>query len=677
MTHRRSVYETPRRAAVTPLRPSLPTGILAAFLLGALMLAALMLPAPASAEEGADEVARALLTAARHDLPLAERLDAAATILGAPDGVDAAGAARAALGLLEEAPETAGWLVLKASDGGWIPDTQRDRLIKAIDAALAGETLQPHDRARLVAAGVLVGRRPADLGDALTRLWPPPDLVRAVLRRDLLGAGDATLPTERDDARALIDEQREIAALLDEATLDDPTRMRAGLDGLLAKGGAAVPLLLHEATLGAHGRPIGRMPRAVRAIVALGMLGDRRATPVLARGLRSPDGWVRVAAATALGDLGDPAGAPALAEHLTNTGDVFRSRDQWDYPGRSATTVAEGAWSTVDYFVVDVAAADALLRLGAKNAAAFIIHKELDPTAKNARIRVFQDAVDALRRAFAHTEAKPLVAAYNVDSGLPLRDKAFLDLAAWWHLHRDDEDVLALSIDESDAGFRRETRRLVDKLLGKDVRSFMITKPALELLGTAATPVLIEAIDDAERGSARAEIAKTLAMVRDPRAIPALRRLAGDTLPFVRAAAYEALGVYVADHPEALEILLAGLRESKPGPHVSALKGLVAAPVSERVQAAVAAARPDLVSSDWARAETVFHFLQTGAESWPEIEAGLAHEDRHVREAWWRLLHAALDLPEHRHDAYPKIALAKRRLDKAAALAARDARRTR
>lgn len=671
MTHRRSAHETPRRVAVTPLRPWLPILALMLALLAGLPAGGLPV---AGAEEGGDPVARALLLAARRDVPLAERLDAAATILGAPEATDAAGTARAALGLVAEAPETAGWLVLKASDGGWIPDALRDRLVEAIEAALGADALAPHDRARLVAAGVLVGRRPADLASALTRLWPPPDLVRAVLRRDLLGSGEGALPAEAEAARTAIETQREIAALLDEATLDDADRMRAGMDALLAKGEAAVPLLLHEARIGADGRPVGRMPRAVRAIVVLGMLGDRRATPVLVRGLRSPDGWVRAAAATGLGDLGDPAGAPALAEHLTNTGDVFRARDQWDYPGRSATNVSEQAWRSIDYFAVDVAAADALLRLGAKNAAGYIIHKQLDPSAKNARIRVFQDGVDALRRAFAHTEAKPLVAAYNVDSGLPLRDKAFLDLAAWWHTHRDDEDVLSRSLDETDAGFRAGTRRLVDKLLGTDVRNFMITKPALELLGTAATPVLIEALAEAERGSARAEIAKTLAMVRDPRAVAALLRMAEDPLPFVRAAAFEALGAYVAADAKALAALTAGLGDAKPGPRVSALKGLVGAPPSPRLLAAVDAARPEHVSSDWSRAESVLRFVQEGEAHWPAIQAGLEHEDRHVREAWWRLLRAALDLPGHRHDPHPKAPQAKRRLDKQAALAARAAR---
>lgn len=665
MSPRRSTQETPRRGAVTPLRPWLPIVILAALLVGP----------PAQAEESGDPLPRALLTAARKDLPLAQRLEAAAVILASREATEAGATARAALGLLPDAPETAGWLVLKASDGGWIPDLLRERLVKAIDDALAGERVEPHDRARLVATGVLVGRRPATLADDLTRLWPPADLVRAVLRRDLVGAEAGTLPADADTARTAIESQRTLAALLDMATLDDPARMRQGMDSLMDKGAAAVPLLLHEAALGARGSPVGRMPRAVRAIVLLGMLGDKRATPALARALRSPDGWVRVSAATALGDLGDPAGAPALAEHLTNTGDVFRSRDQWDYPGRSGTNVSAATWRNIDYYVTDVAAADALLRLGSKNAAAYIIHKQLDPAAKNARIRVFQDSVDALRRAFSHTEAAPLVAAYNVDSGLPKREAAFLALASWWHTHRDDADVIRTSLDETDEGFRNGTRALVAKLLGTDVRNFMITKPALELLGTAATPVVIESIADADRGSARAELAKTLAMLRDPRAIPALLGLLEDKLSFVRAAALEALGAYVHDHPKALEAAVRGLSDPKAGPRVSALKGLVAAPKDASVLAAVKAARPKTPSSDWSRAETVFLLVQEGATHWPTVEAGLQHKDRHVREAWWRLLRAALDLPQHAHDPHPAPEKpAKRRLSREQALAALAAR---
>ncbi|MDF1701029.1 MAG: HEAT repeat domain-containing protein, partial [Planctomycetota bacterium] len=379
-----------------------------------------------------------------------------------------------------------------------------------------------------------------------------------------------------------------------------------------------------------------------------------------------------------LGDLGDPAGAVALAAHLTNTGDVFRSRDQWEYPGATATNVPAERWRQVDYFVVDVAAADALLRLGVKNAAAYVIHKQLDPSVKNARIRVYQDATDALRRAFRHTEAAPLVANYNVDQGFAARDAAFLALAGWWHTHRDDDDLLRLALDETDAGFRRALRGLVDKLQGTDVRSFMITKPALEILGTAATPTLIEALQGATRGSARTELSRTLAMVRDPRAIQPLIATLEDRLPFVRAAAAESLGAYVHDHPAALAAVLATLGDRKPGPRVSALKALVAAPPSAETLAAVVGARPEDASSDWQRAETVFRFVQEGETHWPTIEAGLAHKDRHVREAWWRLLRAALDLPPHAHDPHPALDKpAKRRITRAQVLAALSARRSR
>ncbi|MDA1195623.1 MAG: HEAT repeat domain-containing protein [Planctomycetota bacterium] len=643
------------------------------------LLLAVLLAGSARAEE-TDSLARALSLASRGDLPLAERLAAAARILAAREPTEAQATGRAAVALLAEAPETGGWLLLRATDAGLLSADIRARGLER----LAGANLGAADaagRARLAAIGLLLGQRPEDLGARLTGVWPAPDLVQAVLRRELgdlrTTTGARVLLADADGARALLDATRPAAAALDAAVSDEPGPMVAGLEALLAQGGAAWPVLEHEARLGALGTPEGRMPRAARAILVLGQMKDRRATGVLCDALGSPNGWVRVAAATALGDLGDPAGAVALAAHLTNTGDVFRARDQWDHPGATGTNVPAEAWASADYFVVDVAAADSLLRLGAPQAVGYLIHRQLDPTVKNARIRVFQDAVDALRRALAHdASASKLVADYNVDEGLPQRDAAFLALADWWQAHRDDPGLLAVSLDESEPAFRERARRLTDELLGTDVRMFMITKPALELLGRAATPSLIEALPRAERGSARVELARALALTRDPLAIPALRGLLDDKLPFVRAAAAEALGAFVGAHPDVRAELVALLSDAKPDARVSALKGLVGSPPSPEVLAAVRAATPKEPSADWARAETVLRLVQEGAAQLDTVLQGLDHPDRHVREAWWALLQAALDLPPHAHDPHPAPGgTAKRRLTRAEAEAALQRRR--
>ncbi len=677
-----------RSPCVTPLRPQVtawvPKPLLALF--GVLCVGLLLaFPAPASAEEplaSAEErvdTGRLLLEAARGDLPLSRRLLAAGRALAAPGTLDPELALRAGTRLLAEAPAPAGWLILRATDTGWTNLELRTAAVAALATSWPAATGTA--RARLGAIGLLLGRRGKAETDAVASVWPASDFVMAVLRREIgyLRDGSGTLVLEggAEAVRRALTEVQAAADHLDDAQEDEPAVMRRGLDALRKMGSAAVPLLLHEAATGAAGEPAGRMPRAVRAIVALGMIRDPAATPVLARCLASPDGWVRVAAANALGDLGDPAAAVPLAVHLATLGDLFRSRDQWDYPGVSETNVTEEAWRRIDYFVVDAAAADALLRLGVPAAAGYLIHEKLDPSKNNSRIRVFQDAVDALRRSVPVLEVDHPEKGYNVDAGLPQRDKAFTRLAFLWHEIRDRQDLVSATFDEKNAGFRKAARALADRLRGTDVRTFMITKPAIGYLGRVMTPTLIDTIAVATRGSARAELAEALGLVRDPRAIPTLIGLLEDKRPYVRSRAAEALGAYVGTSQDARDALVKTLAERKQGPRLSALKGLVGSRWDAALLAAYRANQPERVSKDWALTSLVFLLVQEGPAHWDKIEAGLRDEQRYVREAYWHLLRAALDWPAFLHDAKAKPdAKRVRRITKEAVLKRLQARRS-
>lgn len=628
---------------------------------------------PAVAAEESGSLDRRLLEVSRRDLPLAARLKSASRALASREALDPELAVRAGTALLPAALEPAGWLILRGLDTGFVSREIRVAGREAVREAFAAA---PADaaaiRATLAALGLSLGARDEAFAGAVTAQWPAGDFVQAVLRRELgtlrTASGALLLGTDADAIRTALETTRASAVLLDDATEDEPQRMRAGLDGLLAAKDEALPLLLHEAEQGAAGSPAGRMPRAARAILALGMMKDRRATPVLARCLTSTDGWVRVAAATALGDSEDPAAAVPLAVHLATLGDLFRARDQWDYPGASETTVPEADWRRVDYFAVDCAAADSLLRLGVPNAAGYLIHEKLDPSKSNSRIRVFQDAVDALRRSMPQLKAST----YNVDAGLPQRDATFTVLAMRWRRMRDSLEPAPL---EQDPGFSKAARALAEKLRGTDVRTFMITKPACALLGRAMTPTLIETLAEATKGSAHVALSETLGLVRDPRAIDPLLAELRDKRPFVRARAAEALGVYVQDE-RARKALIETLRDAKAGPRVSALKALVGAPQDAAVLAAVKANEPKTPSKDWAMARTAVLLVQEGAAHWAPFEEGLGSEQRYVREAWWRMLRTALDWPAHMHDAKSKPDVPHvRRVTKAVALARLAARR--
>ncbi len=110
-----------------------------------------------------------------------------------------------------------------------------------------------------------------------------------------------------------------------------------------------MPLLLATAAPAPAAKtPTGRVPRRVRAIVALGAAGDRRAVPALVGCLDdTDDGWVRAAAVTALGDLGDPRAIAPLCRVLFYQGDRHRPHDGWEYPGASNVDVPWEAWADV------------------------------------------------------------------------------------------------------------------------------------------------------------------------------------------------------------------------------------------------------------------------------------------------------------------------------------------
>ncbi len=614
-----------------------------------------LLHAPVQAEE-TGSLEDALLLIARRDAPLDERLAATTRVLESKTALDSEDLARAAAALMDEALEPAGWLALRAVDEGWISAETRARLVTLFSRAMTAKT----DELRARACVLLAGDWPRGGVTELASSQDP--FVRAVLERELP-------PAMR------VETTESLWRSLGMATSDDVSQMRSGLDALVRAKETSVPFLLHFARQGLLGTPKGRMPRAARAILALGMTKDWRATPLLGKCLFSKDGWVRASAACALGDLGDPAGAVYLANYLATMGDLFRTRDQWDYPGASETSLTEAQWRQIDYFNVDGLAADALLRLGVPNAGGYLIHEKLDTSKQPYRIRVFQDAVDSLRRSLP---ASPWQA-YNVDSGYPQREKAFRALARWWHAHRNDADLVTTTFDEDDKAYRATARRMIELLRGKDVRQFMIVKPACELLGRAATPVLIDVLATATAGPARSELATALGLVRDVRAIAPLLDVLKDKRPFVRAAAAKALVNY-ADDPRVVDALIATLADSKGGPRVAAMSALVAAKPSAAVLDAVNAHAADgkKKSADYQMAEIVVRLVQEGEKHWPHIEKGLADERRFTRERWWLLLRHALDLPAwvHSAKAAPDAPLV-RRLSAKEAVAALKERRAR
>jgi hypothetical protein len=402
-----------------------------------------------------------------------------------------------------------------------------------------------------------------------------------------------------------------------------------------------------------RGVPAGLEERACRAALLLGLLGRREATPTLAAALDAPDGWLQAAAATALGDLGDPAAAVALCRKIAYRGDVLRPRDQWIYPGLRETNVAPEDWDGIDYFAVDVAAADALLRMGVRGAAGWLVAEKLDPSRAWFRIRVLQDAVDALLRSLPPDAP---VAAYRVDAGVPFRREAFLDLHAWWTAHRFDDPGLFPATDE---GWLAEARRLVEHLRGRSVMELQIAQESCALLGAAVTPVLLEALAGATHRVLRTEIARALGSVRDDRAVPALLQLLGEPAPVTRAVAARSLAEYADRVPAVEPTLVRLLDDPEPGVRVAALQALAGARPTATLAAVVRAHPPAAFAErfgadrEYEIAHTVVSLVQEGRAHWPAIAAGLKHSERAVRASWWGLLRQALGLPGSLYDPGP------------------------
>ena len=514
---------------------------------------------------------------------LREKLAAADLVLARGELADPETTLQAGLALLEAAPRAGAWLILEATDAAFLPDTPLAEARGHLERIRQAGGVADDARAAWAAAALVLGDRTAETRADLLASWPPAPVVRAALDRELrlaVGArAEALGAADPQAVRDLLVSQAAVQTALDDAARDDVARMQQGLDALLALGPRAVEVLVDEVQAAARGEAPGRWPRATRAATALGLIGDRRATPALVAALEAPDGWLQVAAATALGDLGDPAAAPALAHKITYRGDVFRSRDQWDYPGVKETNVSAADWPGIDYYVVDVAAADALIRLGAVRTIPWLIRKRLDPGKANFRIRVLQDAVDSLARAVPEAP----VAAYEVDAGLPQKQAAYEGLLAWWETQDAKDELLATRFDAQDAGFRREARRMVERLRGRAIFELQISQETCALLGPAVTPTLLDALGTTANPVYRTEIARALGAVDDPRAIEPLLGLMRERLAVIRATATESLASYLDGRPEVERDLIAALDDPEPSVRVAALRALVAAPLSDAV----------------------------------------------------------------------------------------------
>lgn len=610
----------------------------------------LFLGAATPAALGADEMAvdRALRRVLRAGLPLAERVEAATVALAEPENADGDTLVRAALALLPDAPDVATWLLLAGRNAAWLDEALTERGCPAIDALLDGEGTAAA-KATWTAAGLLLGRRPAGFEEALVAAWPPGDATAAVLRREGV---DPSAP--QTAVRALLVQRAPAERALHQATRSDVATMRAGLDALIELGDDALPVLLDEIRTAPQGVAKGRVPRIMRAVLALGLMGRREATAPLVACLECPDGWVRVATSTALGDLGDPAATIALCHQLTYRGDLHRPLDQWDWPGTRQTTVSEADWRSAEYYVVDGASADALLRLGAPGAAEWIIRNQLDPSKANFRVRVMQDGIDALRRALPDAPT----AAYNPDAGIPQRRAAFEALLAWWTERRfDDARLLDRRLDATDPGFRREARRMVERLRGRSVFELQISQETCAILGRAVTPTLLETLAVAKSRVLRTEIARALGAVRDVRAVPVLLDLMQDEASFLRAVASSSAGEYLEVDPRVQPALIAHLDDRDPAPRVAALKALVAALPSDTMRAVLERHTPAMHAKqygedrDFLMAWTIGRLVQGDDGSWPAVREGLGHPERYVRRTWWDLLRRALALPNYVYDA--------------------------
>jgi len=628
--------------------------------------------ASAAAEDGTDP-AKELRLATRKGTPIEQRVAAVKRVLALGRTGDVDLAVHTAATLVAEAPIEAARLITLARDeevpGEEALASARAAVLAtlkahALDAggAVLDTTAERDAASAWFACGVAVGLVPPGAAETVSG-DPRPDVlavVRAAMPTLLAErvAGSATLAPKAADAERL----------LDRAATDDPKASRVAIDEALAATSAGdravVATLLAAATPSALPTPKGRVPRRVRAILILGLARVKEAIPALEASLDDKQpGWVRVAAANALGDIGDPSAVVALCRVLFYLGDIHRSRDAWDYPGGGNTDVPESEWSDVDYFSIDVAAADALLRLGVREAGGWIIKERLPVWTNRWRVRVLQDSVDAIRRAF------PLAPkGYEPDGGVPQRDKAWHDLAAWWATG----PRLAKPLDENDPGFRAAADGLVSLMGKKGVMDLQIAKRSAALLGAPMTPALLAGLTTSKSKVHRAELALVLGAVRDRRAVDPLLALTKDPVSNVRAAAAEALAPYVEGEKdpgfdgEAKDVVdravarwIEMLDDEEESPRASAMKGLVSAPKRPEILAAVrahaSATHPDNAFSDYVIAEEIVGYVQSGREvaRLDAIVARLLARDLFVRRATWEHLVRALHIDPRLFDPTP------------------------
>jgi HEAT repeat protein len=644
-----------------------------------------------------------LRTAERVAAPIDERVAAVQRLVAAgpvrADSVDRA--LRVAASLVAANPAAAGALALAALDGGPARKDARDLLAAVALRAVTAES----DAARLQdleAVLLLAGRR--GRGAGLLARRPPTALARAVVVRDaaeIALVGDA-MPTAEAWA-----EHEKFAAPLDEAAEDDPKISERGLSALRALGSPSVPFLAAIAKppppteAQAPGKPAppagltppGLIGRRVRAIVALGAIGDRSAVPALLPCIhdaieRHEDGWVRVAAVDALGDLGDPRALAPLCRVLFYLGDIHRPYDNWEYPGALIVPVQPQDWAGVENYAMDSAACNALLRLGVRGAAEWLIEKRLDPRTGRWRIRVTQDAVDAIRRAFPDAPD-----AYEPDAGFPQRQAGVDRLRAWWRTG----PKLKAPLNADDPAVREALHAIADRIggVGVGVMELQIVKQSAALLGASLTPSMLEVLATTTRKLQRAELAAVLGTVHDRRAIAPLIALSkNDPLSAVRANAAESLAAYADpefpatfDGPTDVgqDAIVARwiemLDDVEDAPKASAMKALSSVHPRADVVAALEAhstAKHPEVNAD--ASYRLFERVAVLVHAGTDLEGVVALTDApdvFTRRSVWELLHTALRLDPRMFDPTPDPGAPDRKpLDRDAVKSALEKRRT-
>lgn len=649
---------TLRRRVVTPLGLILLGSLVPLALLGLASVGGLSSVGHAEEAEAPptpEAVTEALRVALRATQPPEALLAAVRQALAAPawaeSGVAVRAAARTAVRAADPAmEELALTLLLRALDHGYLRSETRAEARAELPEDL--EAAAPVVRAVALAVGV----RP--IGPAAEAL------LQAAADREAAGRPALTNLLVREygsePSRSAFVAAQPAAAALDRADRDEAVAMAQGMQALLDLGAKAQPFLIAFVDRALEDEvPAGRVERATRAILALGELQRTDASVnVLMRALDGPNGWLRVYAATALADLDATRAAWRLARRMTITGDPLRELDQWEYPGSTETTITEEAWRRSAYYNVDITAATALLRMGVPGAAGWVLHQRLDPRKRNWRIRVFQDAVDALVRSIPSMPAKE----YNVDSGLPQRLATYRKLSAWWQAHRNDAGITRNPTRLDDEGFRIAGHEVAEVLGKTNIREKMAARASCDILGGTIVPGLLEALAQSESTVQQAEVAVALGRCADARAIPALTELTREGVDFVRAAAAEGLGAFVADHPEVEVRLLELLRSRSGAVRTRAIQSLTRARPSPALQETlarlieyddkrVADGKASIRSPDFRQAEVLVRLMQEGMQHWPDVRAGLESERPDERVSWWTLLGAALDLAPHLFDA--------------------------